>query len=104
MQIQINTDNNINGDQDLKNYYESQLEKLLGRFDSHVTRIEVHLGDENSDKFGVDDKRCLIEVRMSGKQPLAAETQADTIENAFNASVDKVKRMLDSEIKKMRSY
>lgn len=29
-----------------------------------ITRIEVHFGDENGEKFGKNDKRCLLEARL----------------------------------------
>ena len=43
MQIQINTDKNIDGNSRLVNFYTSELEKELARFDDKITRIEVHL-------------------------------------------------------------
>jgi hypothetical protein len=43
----------------------------------------VHLADENSDKFGINDKRCLIEARPVNMQPVAVTNHADTTEKAF---------------------
>ena len=36
------------------------------RFSAHITRVEVHLGDENAGKRGSDDKRCMMEARLEG--------------------------------------
>jgi hypothetical protein len=102
MQIQINTDKNIDGNSRLVNFYTSELEKELARFDDKITRIEVHFGDENSEKFGKNDKRCLIEVRMAKKDPLAVTDHADTIEKAFHGALKKVKKVMQSTFEKMR--
>ncbi len=61
MQIQINTDKNVEGSDRLVKFYTTELQNELARFDDKITRIEVHFGDENSEKFSVNDKRCLIE-------------------------------------------
>ena len=104
MQIQINTDNHIENSERLTNFYSNEISNELGRFDNLVTRVEVHFGDENSEKFGKNDKRCLIEVRMAKKEPIAVTDYADTIEKAFNNAQKKVKRVLDNTHEKMREH
>lgn len=104
MQIQFNTDSTINGHERLQTYFSEELEKTLSRFDDKITRVEVHLGDENKDKFGIDDKRCLIEVRLAGLNPLAVSHNADTIEKAFSGASDKIKRVLGTTFEKIKSH
>lgn len=104
MQIQINSDKNIGADERLESYYTSLIKKSLNRFDDTITRIEVHFSDENSEKFGTDDKRCLIESRLKGRQPLVVTNTADTLEKSFTGSLDKMKRKLDTTFGKMRSH
>ena len=71
MQIQINTDHNIEGDEKLAQEVETAVRDVLGHFSSQLTRVEVHLSDENSDqKSGTEDKRCLLEAQPAGHQPL----------------------------------
>ena len=77
MQIQINTDKNVEGNERLVTYFTSELNNELTRFDDKITRIEVHFGDENSTKFGKNDKRCLIEVRLAGLQPIAVTDHSE---------------------------
>ena len=67
-------------------------------------RVEVHVGDENNDKFGVDDKRCMIEVRLSGKNPLAVTHHADTIEKAISGAADKMKKVLTTTFEKLKTH
>jgi len=104
MQIQFNTDSTIEGHERLQTYFSEELEKTLSRFDDKITRVEVHLGDENKDKFGIDDKRCMIEVRLAGLNPLAVTHNADTIEKAFSGASDKIKRVLTTTFEKMKSH
>lgn len=101
MQIQINTDNHIENSERLTNFFSGEVKNELERFDKLVTRVEVHFGDENSEKFGKNDKRCLIEVRVAKKEPIAVTDHADTIEKAFYNSLKKVKRVLDTTHEKM---
>lgn len=101
MQIQFNTDNHINGHQKLEKGVESQLLKALGRFDEHITRLEIHLSDENSHKPGLNDKRCLIEARLKNYQPIAVSDNGPSIQQAVTGAIDKLKRMLDDTLQRL---
>ncbi len=76
MQIQINTDHNIAGHEALSAHVTEVVESALSRFSNHITRVEVHLSDENADKKSGNDKRCLMEVRLEHHQPIAATDHA----------------------------
>ena len=104
MKVQINTDKNIEGHERVEAYFSGELEKSLARFEDKITRIEVHFGDENSNKSGVDDKRCLIEVRAANSQPIAVTEHAGSIEKAFHGALDKIKRTLTSTFEKQKAY
>jgi len=66
MQIQINTDSNIEGNERLAQQVEAVVRDALDRFSAQITRVEVNLSDEDSDKkFGAEDKRCLLEARLA---------------------------------------
>ncbi|MGA9638832.1 HPF/RaiA family ribosome-associated protein [Flavobacterium sp.] len=104
MKIQFNTDKNIEGHERLETYFTAELEKSLARFEDKVTRFEVHLGDENSAKSGVDDKRCVIEARPVGLQPIAVTAHADSIEKAFFLASDKIKKALTTAFEKQKVH
>ena len=104
MQIHINTDKNIEGNARLSNYYTELLEQQLSRFEDKITSIEVHFGDENSEKFSKDDKRCMIEARVQKMQPIAVTDHSDTIEKAFNNALQKLKKVLDTSFEKLKSH
>ncbi len=102
MQIQINTDRNIEGGSDLRQQVEGNLNSRLERFSEQVTRLEVHLSDQNSDqKSGENDKRCLLEARVAGLQPITVNESASTVKQAVDGAVVKLVRSLDSMLGKL---
>lgn len=99
MQIQINTDSNIEGDAELVQLMKAVVRNGLDRFSEQVTRVEVHLSDQNSDKkFGNEDIRCLLEARLAGLQPISVSDSAATLEQAVDGAVEKLTRSLDSTL------
>ena len=104
MKIQINTDNHITGREKLANEAEAAVENALGRFATQITRVEVHLSDENSHKGGEKDKRCAMEARLEGRQPVAVTHEADTITQAITGAAAKLERSLDSTLGKLRGH
>jgi ribosome-associated translation inhibitor RaiA len=104
MKIQINTDRNIDGHERLEAYFSGELEKGLARFEEKITRIEVHFGDENAEKFSLNDKRCAIEVRIAKLQPLTVTEHADTLEKAFSGALAKIKKSLTTTFEKIKEH
>ncbi|WP_215396467.1 HPF/RaiA family ribosome-associated protein [Rheinheimera oceanensis] len=103
MQIQINTDRNIQADERLAEFVRDALYSKLNRFTDHVTRIEVHLSDENgSTKHEGHDKRCLLEARLEGLDPVAITEHAATVGQAITGAADKLQRKLSSLVGKLR--
>jgi ribosome-associated translation inhibitor RaiA len=97
MQIQINTDSNIKGGAGLTQQIEAVVSDGLDRFSEQVTRVEVHVSDQNSDKKpGTADIRCLLEARLAGHQPISVSDQAATLEEAVDGAIEKLTHSLDS--------
>lgn len=102
MIIQVNTDRNIEGNREQASRIESLVESSLARFGGKITRVEVHLSDDNSDKkFGTEDKRCLLEARLAGLQPIAVKHQAATMDQAVDGALDKLTRSIDATLGKL---
>ncbi len=95
MKIQINTDNHIEGREELTEEAQAAVESTLGHLAEHITRVEVHLSDENSDKGGSHDKRCMMEARLEGHQLIAVSDEAESILEAIDGAAEKLKRSLD---------
>jgi ribosome-associated translation inhibitor RaiA len=98
MKIQINTDDNIAGGAELEELTIATVEATLGHLAEQVTRVEVHLSDENSTKSGSAHKHCLLEARLEGHQPLAVTAEAENIEQAIASAADKLKSSLASTL------
>lgn len=101
MNIQVNTDHNIQGSEELNTYVRSSLTDHFDRFKTALTRIEVHLSDENAGKTSANDKRCLLEARVSNHQPVVVSHHADTIHQAIEGASDKLLRSLNTMVGKM---
>ncbi len=99
MQIQINSDRNIDAHEALIAYVGSVVKNELSRFSDRITRVEVHLSDENSDKKGGNDAmRCVMEARVEGRHPMAVTNQAATLDQAVNGAAGKLSRLIESTI------
>jgi len=90
MKVQINTDKTLSGNNRMQEYFTSQIKTSLKKYENHITRIEVHLKDENGLKRGFNDKSCTLEARLKGLQPIAITSQADTMELAMEAAINKI--------------
>ena len=82
----------------------SLLVEKLQRFSEHITRLEVHLSDQNGSKPGVNDKRCMLEVRLEGREPIAVKGEGDSYEHALHEAIGRVKSLLDTIVGKMRNH
>jgi DNA-directed RNA polymerase specialized sigma24 family protein/ribosome-associated translation inhibitor RaiA len=95
MQILVNTDSHIKGSATLSQEVETTVQQALGRFADRITRVEVHLSDENSSqKFGDADKRCAIEARLGGLQPILVSHLGSSLEHAVSGAADKLEKTL----------
>jgi hypothetical protein len=104
MEIHINTGNGMENRVKLEQWADSEIRRNLGRFTDDVRRIEVHLSDENSQKGGADDKRCMIEAHVIGHKAVAVSHNAPTLEQALNGAESKARRALDSTLGKVRDH
>lgn len=93
MLVNIYTDRNIDGDEELLARFEKKVRSELDRYSERLTRVEVHLMDENANKGGAD-KRCTVEARAAGIRPIAASHEAEVLEVALDGALDKVRRGL----------
>lgn len=100
MQIQVNTDNFIHGDERVAEVAELAVKSDLGHFEDRLTRVEVHLKDQNADKHGPEHIRCTIEARPRGMDPLAAHHDAADIPAALKGAAKKLRTRLSGEFDK----
>ncbi|MES2152434.1 MAG: HPF/RaiA family ribosome-associated protein [Pseudomonadota bacterium] len=108
MLININTDKTIERHQGLDDHVQNVVGAAVQRFREHITRVEVHLSDENSQKSVDGGNRCLLEARVTGYQPIAVSEHSATLHQAISGAADKLKRAIDNALgrlhdKKMQS-
>lgn len=108
MQIQLNTDRNIEGHEALATHVSSVVQDALSQFSDHITRVEVHLSDENGvtkdRKSGQDDKRCMMEARLERFHPVAVTAYAASVHQAVDGAADKLARMIESTLGRLHGH
>ncbi len=101
MQIQVNTDHTIQGHEVLADRIRGVVENALSRVSDHITRVEVHLTDERGPKSAKNDKRCMMEARLEGRQPIAVTGEAATVDLAVDGAADKLARLIEHTLGKL---
>src|SRR5690349_16852458 len=104
MQIQVNTGSGIDNSDALQRWASEHLTTVLDRYQQDITRIEVQLSDENSGKAGDADKRCMMEARLAGHQPVAVSHHANTQDEAFRGASRKLVNALEHSMGKLRDH
>ena len=98
MQIQVNSDNHIQSSIRLEEWVRTTIESTLERYEEDLTRVEVHLRDENGDKPGPADKRCVMEARLNGRHASAVTCHAGTFDDAIDGAAEKLKHSIESTL------
>lgn len=103
MQIQVNTDRNIKEHKELVAQVSSVVEAALRHISDQITRVEVHLSDENSNKKGGNDHmRCVMEVRLEGRHPIAVTHKAATLDQAVDGAAEQLSRLIEHTLGRLR--
>lgn len=102
MHVQVNS-HQIPGSVELHEWVGSTVEDRLERFDDFLTRIEVHISDENAQKAGADDKRCQIEARPKGHQALSVTHKAESLQLAVDGAAEKMHHALEHLMGKLET-
>ena len=103
MQIQVNSDNHIQGDIRLQEWVRTVVESAVEHYQEDLTRVEVQLGDENGQKSGPDDMRCQMEARPKGHQPISVTHKAETLDLAVDGAAEKLSHALEHLFGKLRN-
>ena len=104
MQVQVNTNQSIEGREALERWAQAELTATLQRFSQDIMRVEVHLSDENAGKAGEGDKRCMMEARLANHAPVAVHNHASGLDEAFRGAEEKLKRALDSTLGRQKNH
>jgi ribosome-associated translation inhibitor RaiA len=102
MLIQVNTDRHIDGHETFATQVRAVVESAASRFSDQITRVEVHLSDENGNKSGQDDKRCMMEARLEGRPPLAVTHEAATLGQAIDGAAERLTRLIEHTLGRLQ--
>jgi ribosome-associated translation inhibitor RaiA len=80
---------------------EATVTKALGHYQPQLMRVDVHLSDESSNKTSDSDKRCTLEARFAGLQPLAASGDGANLDQAVDAAIDRLTNLLEHRLGKL---
>ena len=104
MKVLINISKQVDVAENAQQHWEEDIHQTLERFNKWITRIEVHVTDENSKaKGGSDDIRCLMEARPANHQPISIEVRAGSAGQAVREGIDTLERRLDTMLDKART-
>jgi hypothetical protein len=104
MQIQVRTSNGVENKDSLDRWASDFLQEALARFSQDITRVEVQLRDVNAGKKGPGDKRCMLEARISGRDPVAATHLAPSQDEAFRGATQRLIHLLDHTLGKLERH
>jgi len=101
MQVQVNTSNGIQNKETLERWADEFLNDILARFRQEITRVEVQLSEENAVRKGAADKRCMMEARLNGHEPVAVSHHAETQDEAFRGAAQRLLNALEHTFGKL---
>jgi len=102
MQINVNTDRTITNHQGLDEHVESIVRGSIDRFGEHITRVDVHLSNENREKGADGGNYCMMEARVSGYQPIVVHEHSEDLRQSIKNAGGKLARALDSALGRLQ--
>lgn len=100
MDIQVNTSNAVEGTAEFSGGMEDMTRDRLSRFAERLTRVELHFSDQTGARTTADDKRCAIEARIAGGDPITVTNDAGTLDLAASGALAKLMTALDRQVGK----
>lgn len=95
MQVQFNSDSSVMGTENVAERIETAVRQKLARFEERLTRLEIHVRDENGTKHGADDKACTIEARPRGGKPIGVTEHASKVDDAARKAANTLSQRLE---------
>ena len=102
MIIQLNADKNLAIHEAAGESIKKHLTEELSRYSKHISRLDVHLADENGIKEGFNDIRCMIEAHREGSSSVVVTHIADTVDKSIHGAIEKMQHALASLVRSKR--
>ncbi len=104
MQFQFNSDSSVMGTENVAERIENAVRHKLARFENRLTRLEVHVRDDNARKGGDDDKACMIEARPRGDKPIGVTEHAGDVDTAARKAANTMAQRLERVLGKQEKH
>ncbi|MEE9404015.1 MAG: HPF/RaiA family ribosome-associated protein [Algisphaera sp.] len=101
MLIQVNAAD-VHSSEALTQAVNDDVHAALKHVEHQITRIEAHLHDDSahSHKHGANDKRCTLEARIAGRQPMTVEESSDDLYKSIHLASQKLGRAVTHTLDK----
>ena len=100
MILQINA-SDVQSSDALRSHVTQAVEGALRHLADRVTRVEVHLRDDNAGKSSAFDKRVTMEARLAGHQPLVVEHATDDLYKSISEAAGKLGRAVQTKFDRL---
>ncbi len=104
MIIQINTDATLTGHEDRREEIKAVVTNALAHFSERISRVEVHLSDEDGHRHAQNDLRCMMEARVEGRGPEAVTHHASSLDEAVDGAAEKLRRSLEHTLGRVHQH
>ena len=104
MQVQVNHDNHVHIGAEVASRLSRVVADALAHFGDRITSVAMHLGDENGDKGGEADKRCMLEARLANYPPVAVTHLAQTLQLAIDGAIEKLDHALSRRLGRLQAH
>ena len=104
MQFQFNSDHTVMGTENVAERIETMMREKFARFEGRLTRLEVHVTDENGHKHGHDDKACTIEARPRGGKPIGVTEHGAKVDAAARKAATTMVQRLERVFGKIEKH
>ncbi len=104
MTIQFNSDSKLTVHENFKIKLTDLLLKELKRYSDQLTLLKVYLSDEHGKENVLNNKSCLLEAHIKGRQPIASTSGQSTHELAVKEASGKLKSSLEKIFSKMQRH
>ncbi len=102
MTIEINTEKNFSEQKSFGKNIKELLAVDLLPFQEQITKIEIHFSDQNGNKNGMTDKKCLLEAHLKTIQPIVVTDKSSSYDLALIGATDKLKTTIESIFGKVK--
>lgn len=98
MLIQVNF-GDVERSDAIDQFVHDKVTSQLGHLVDKLTRVEVHLRDDNSSsKSSSNDKRCTMEARPAGRKPFVVEHAGDDLYTVIAETAGKLARAVKKNV------